>query len=216
MIDGRVEGRYRAFTCVTFRGDGFELGKPTEYGVWLADFPVQGTINNLQLYYGDPSHNFCIYVICSYHASGFIDELGALLTFNPAPRGTTVILARIGVSFISSEQACANAEEEIPDFNFDEVHSNARAQWNDLLSRVQVDTADVPRETVELFYSSVRIILHTYGDQYLYMRSFTAPTYLPPTVGALEYCIVPDLTPYRYRRKSKMEFYRAILRLILL
>lgn len=130
-------GRYRAFTCVTFRGDGFELGKPTEYGVWLADFPVQGTINNLQLYYG------------------FIDELGALLTFNPAPRGTTVILVRIGVSFISSEQACANAEEEIPDFNFDEVHSNARAQWNDLLSRVQVDTADVPRETVELFYSSL-------------------------------------------------------------
>lgn len=112
-----------------------------------------------------PSHNFCINVIYSYRASGFIDELGALLTFNPAPSGKTTILARVGVSLISSEQACANAEEEIPDFNFDEVHRNARAQWNDLLSRVQVDTTGVPKETVELFYSSVGIILHTYSDQ---------------------------------------------------
>lgn len=45
-------GRYSAFTCVTFKGDGFDLGKPTEYGAWLADFPVQGTTNILQLYYG--------------------------------------------------------------------------------------------------------------------------------------------------------------------
>lgn len=116
------------------------------------------------------SHGFCINVIGSYHASGFIDELGALLTFNPAPRGKTIVLARVGVSLISSGQACANAEEEIPDFDFDEVHRNARSQWNDLLSRVQVDTAGVPRETVELFYSSVRIIPHTYSDQYLYMQ----------------------------------------------
>ena len=53
LIDGHFKGRYSAFTCVTFKGDGFDLGKPTEYGAWLADFPVQGTINILQLYYGD-------------------------------------------------------------------------------------------------------------------------------------------------------------------
>ena len=41
--------------------------------------------------------------------------MGALFTFNPAPGGNpTSILARVGVSFISSAQACANAEEEIP------------------------------------------------------------------------------------------------------
>jgi len=116
------------------------------------------------------SHNICIEIICSYHRSGFIDELGALLTFNPAPKGKTIILARVGVSLISSEQACANAEEEIPGFNFDEIHRNARTQWNDLLSRVQVDTAGVPKETVELFYSSVRIISHMYNDQYFDMQ----------------------------------------------
>ncbi|XP_006459729.1 hypothetical protein AGABI2DRAFT_191588 [Agaricus bisporus var. bisporus H97] len=130
-------GRYSAFTCVTFKGDGFDLGKPTEYGAWLADFPILGTTNALQLY------------------SGFVDEMGALFTFSPAPSGKTTILARVGVSFISSEQACANAEEEIPDFDFEKVHSDARAQWNDLLGRVQVDATGVSKDTVQLFYSSL-------------------------------------------------------------
>ncbi|KAF8876853.1 glycoside hydrolase family 92 protein [Infundibulicybe gibba] len=131
-------GRYSAFTCVSFKGEGFTLGKPTEYGVWLADFPVRGTTNILQVYYG------------------FRDQLGALFTFPPAPSGKqTVILARVGVSLISSAQACANAEEEIPDFDFERVHQANRAQWNDLLGRVQVDTTGVPRETTELFYSSL-------------------------------------------------------------
>ncbi|RDB16520.1 hypothetical protein Hypma_002899 [Hypsizygus marmoreus] len=130
-------GRYEAFTCVSFKGDGFELGKPTEYGVWLADFPVKGTTNLLQVYYG------------------FVDQLGALFTFNPAPRGKTTVLVRIGVSFISSKQACQNAEEEIPDFGFERVRSAARQQWNDVLGRVQVDPTGVSRETIQLFYSSL-------------------------------------------------------------
>lgn len=46
------KGRYSAFTCVTFKGDGYDLGKPTEYGAWLADFPIQGSTNILQLYFG--------------------------------------------------------------------------------------------------------------------------------------------------------------------
>ncbi|KAF4613241.1 hypothetical protein D9613_010771 [Agrocybe pediades] len=131
-------GRYNAFTCVDFKAEGFTLGKPTEYGVWLSNFPVRGTTNLLQVYYG------------------FVSEMGALFTWNPAPSGKpTTILARVGVSFISSDQACANAQEEIPDFDFDSVHAANRAQWNDLLSRVQVDTTGVPLETMQLFYSSL-------------------------------------------------------------
>lgn len=150
-----MTGRYSAFTCVTFKGDGFALGKPTEYGAWLADFPILGTTNALQLYSGMRGFNNVIESMNSA-ATGFVDELGALFTFSPAPSGKTTILARVGVSFISSEQACANAEEEIPDFDFEKVHSDARAQWNDLLGRVQVDTTGVSKDTVQLFYSSVR------------------------------------------------------------
>lgn len=85
--------------------------------------------------------------------------MGALFTFSPAPAGqTTSILVRAGISFISSAQACANAEEEIPDFDFDGVHTANRAQWNELLGRIQVDTAGVALETVQLFYSSVSFV----------------------------------------------------------
>ena len=91
---------------------------------------------------------------------GFIDELGALFTFNPAPEGKpTVILARAGISFISSEQACANAEEEIPDFDFESVTSTSRAAWNDVLGRIQVDTTNVSTETIQLFYSGVSLFI---------------------------------------------------------
>ncbi|KJA21326.1 glycoside hydrolase family 92 protein [Hypholoma sublateritium FD-334 SS-4] len=131
-------GRYNAFTCVDFKAEGYTLGAPTEYGVWLSNFPVRGSTNLLQTYYG------------------FVSQMGALLTFSPAPAGgTTSILVRVGVSFISSAQACANAEEEIPDFDFEGVHAANRAQWNDVLSRIQVDSAGVDSTTVTLFYSSL-------------------------------------------------------------
>ncbi|KAL1948229.1 hypothetical protein VTO73DRAFT_12304 [Trametes versicolor] len=129
-------GRYRAFTCVDFKGDGYELGAPTEFGAWLADFPVKQTVTVTQLY------------------TSFTDQIGALFTFAPNGNSTTSILARVGVSFISSEQACANAEDEIPDFDFERVRSASRAQWNELLGRVQVDTTNVDPEIVDLFYSS--------------------------------------------------------------
>ena len=58
------------------------------------------------------------------------------------------------MSFISSDQACANAEEEIPGFNFDKVRAASRSQWSELLGRFQVDTRGVDAEIVDLFYSS--------------------------------------------------------------
>ena len=67
-------------------------------------------------------------------------------------------MARVGVSFISTDQACANAESEIPDFNFDGVRAANEAQWEELLGRFSVDTKGVSEETVELLYSSVRAL----------------------------------------------------------
>ncbi|KAH8104834.1 glycoside hydrolase family 92 protein [Cristinia sonorae] len=130
-------GRYTAFTCVDFKGDGFTLGPPTEHGMWLENFPVKNSVNVHQLY------------------QSFANQIGALLTFAPRKQGPTTILARVGVSFISAEQACSNAEEEIPKFDFDGVQKTARAAWNDILSRIQVKTENVDPETTKLFYSSL-------------------------------------------------------------
>lgn len=104
---------------------------------------------------------------------GFLSQLGALFTFNPNPdgeyqilhldekqsnkqlQGATSILVRAGISFVSTEQACANAEEEIPTFDFDGVQAAALAEWNELLGRIQVEPTGVDNDTVSLFYSSL-------------------------------------------------------------
>ncbi|KAF8832765.1 hypothetical protein HHX47_DHR1001504 [Lentinula edodes] len=95
------------------------------------------------------------YEIGSPSEYGSCGSSGALLTFQPATNGTTSILVRVGVSFISSAQACSNAEEEISDWDFERVHSDALAQWNELLGRVQVDPTGVEEEKIQLFYSSL-------------------------------------------------------------
>ncbi|KAH8112965.1 glycoside hydrolase family 92 protein [Phellopilus nigrolimitatus] len=132
-------GRYSAFACFDFRGDGYNFSAPAEYGSWLGNFPVRFTTNLQQVYFG------------------FISELGALLTFppNPSPGSTTTILARVSVSFISTDQACANAESEIPDFDFDGTLAASQSQWEDILKRVRVETENVDDDIVEMLYSSL-------------------------------------------------------------
>lgn len=88
-------------------------------------------------------------------------ETGAILGFphDPDRFSATTILARVGISLISEQQACSNGEEEIPKFDFERVRNDARAEWNELLNRVQVDTEGVDLDTTILFYSSVRPFL---------------------------------------------------------
>ncbi|KAF7966871.1 hypothetical protein HWV62_36683 [Athelia sp. TMB] len=128
-------GRYKAYTCVDFQAEGYNLTGPTEFGIFLSDFPVRYSTSIQQVYY---------------------DQLGALLTFKPAKtKKDTTILARVGVSFISSDQACANAEAEIPEFDFERTVRAAKGEWSELLGRVKVDRTGVEEEIVALFYSSL-------------------------------------------------------------
>ena len=77
-----------------------------------------------------------------------------LLRLSPMAAGEE-ILVRMGTSFISSQQACANAEEEIPDYNMTKVASSSVAQFEEILNRIRVNTTHVSNDTVKLFYSSV-------------------------------------------------------------
>lgn len=67
---------------------------------------------------------------------------------------TTAVLVRVGVSLISQDQACTNAEEEIPAFDFAGVQKTSFDTWDELLGRIKVGTQGVNSEIVELFYSS--------------------------------------------------------------
>tara|TARA_R110002060_G_scaffold57397_2_gene67642 strand:- start:360 stop:1496 length:1137 start_codon:yes stop_codon:yes gene_type:complete len=76
---------------------------------------------------------------------------GAWTQFHPPPNNQ--ILARVGVSFISTEKACQNAEAEIPDFGFDKVQSAAQDTWREKLSVIEVDATGVSEELQTVFWS---------------------------------------------------------------
>jgi len=58
---------------------------------------------------------------------------GAFVRFQNPGEG---ILARVGVSMVSSAQACSSAETEIPNFDFEDTKSAAEAIWRTKLSPI--------------------------------------------------------------------------------
>lgn len=72
-----------------------------------------------------------------------------------APEKNGQIIARVGVSFISTDQACKNGEKEIPDFDFDGVHSAAQQAWADSLGVVEVVPGGVNNSLQTTFWSGL-------------------------------------------------------------
>ncbi|MFY9588899.1 MAG: GH92 family glycosyl hydrolase [Actinomycetota bacterium] len=66
------------------------------------------------------------------------DGAGGYVTFD-ATKDRTVLI-KVGISFVSRENALANLDDEIPGtaFPFDELHARTRAAWNDALHAIEV------------------------------------------------------------------------------
>jgi hypothetical protein len=84
----------------------------------------------------------------------FWDDAAVLLQLTPLAENEQ-ILVRMGMSFISADQACSNAEAEIPDFDFDVVFQSSVSQFEGILNRIRVDSTNVTDDVLSLFYSSV-------------------------------------------------------------
>ncbi|KAB8074024.1 glycosyl hydrolase family 92-domain-containing protein [Aspergillus leporis] len=78
---------------------------------------------------------------------------GAFVRFN-SPTDNTV-LARVGLSFISSEQACSNAESEIPNFDFNSTRSIAVDLWTKKLAPIRVSRTGINSSFLTTFYSGI-------------------------------------------------------------
>ena len=87
------------------------------------------------------------------HDDGNQVPAGAWVQFQ-APKHNQ-ITARIGLSFISSEQACENAEREIPMFEFNDVKRAAESAWRSKLSSIQVDNTGVSTSLQKTFWSGL-------------------------------------------------------------
>ncbi|MFA4979686.1 MAG: GH92 family glycosyl hydrolase, partial [Sphingobacterium sp.] len=79
------------------------------------------------------------------------NHAGAVVGFSPLKRGEKVT-ARIASSFISFEQAEINLKE-VKSKTFQQVVDEGKAQWNEILGRVQVEDPNIDR--LRTFYSSL-------------------------------------------------------------
>jgi predicted alpha-1,2-mannosidase len=60
---------------------------------------------------------------------------------------------RVGISYISNDQARRNLEQEIPSWNFNQTEAKARDEWNKVLGAVQVQGGTEKQKTI--FYTAM-------------------------------------------------------------
>lgn len=63
----------------------------------------------------------------------------AMVTFKGSP---DQVKMKVGISYTSNENATLNISEELPGWDFQKVVTDAKSEWNQLLSRISVTTSD--------------------------------------------------------------------------
>lgn len=128
-------GTYRAYFCVDISG-----GEVFDSGVYVNS--RAGT---------EPQE---LFVTRGFNL--FYLQAGGFLRLQRPADG--VVTARMGMSFVSNEQACANAEEEIPGpapYDFDGIRKQAEDEWREKLSVVQVAPGGVSQDLQETFWTAL-------------------------------------------------------------
>ncbi|KAI0389667.1 family 92 glycosyl hydrolase [Xylariaceae sp. FL0594] len=132
FVSSFSQGQYSAYFCTDFAGSEI-----FDNGIF-ANSRASADVKKLTI---------------SRSINGYPLPGGAFVRFESAAKPVT---ARVGLSFISSEQACSNAESEIPGFDFDSVQSAATEAWRKKLSPIVVSTGGgVDQNQVKNFYSGI-------------------------------------------------------------
>ncbi|TFK44237.1 glycoside hydrolase family 92 protein [Crucibulum laeve] len=130
---------YQAFACYDLLDGGKQ--KLSEWGVWTGD-----TVGLDAKGLGLTHLNLTLNLI------GGIYQSGALFSYEDQ---STPINIRVGVSFRSTDQACANAESEIGTASFEDIQGRAKVLWQEKLSKIEIDVPNTPANVTEMLYSSL-------------------------------------------------------------
>jgi putative alpha-1,2-mannosidase len=127
-------GSYVSYFCADFVGAAVK-----DSGIWVND---RAGIEPQELFV---TRGFNLFYL----------QAGGFMRFRRPEDGTVTV--RVGVSFISSEKACENAEKEIPhpEDDFDTLTKRAESAWRDKLSPVSVQAGGVGEDFLESFWSGV-------------------------------------------------------------
>lgn len=93
------------------------------------------------------NHNF----IDDNEAQIIDSSIGSVLNFNLNENEELII--KVGISYVSSENAKLNLETEIPDWDFDRVKEEAQRKWEKQLGRIIVE--DNNSENLVKFYTAI-------------------------------------------------------------
>ena len=82
---------------------------------------------------------------------------GEYVTFDTTTN--QVVLARVGISYVSVSNAAANADAEIPDWDFNGTRAETYAAWNGLLGRVRIGGGTLDQQH-EFYTALYHCLLH--------------------------------------------------------
>jgi len=126
-----AQGYYTAYFCADFSG---------------------GSVRDNGIYVNTRASNDVQDLTISRSINGYPLPGGAFVRFEDASQP---VMARVGISMISSKQACSNAEKEIADFDFEGTKKAAEDIWREKLGRIEVDSDGVDPSLVTNFYSGI-------------------------------------------------------------
>lgn len=102
------------------------------------------------------------------------ENVGAYFTFDT--KANEQILVEVGVSYVSIENARLNLETESNQFDFEKTKSDASKDWNEALSRIQVEGGTDDQKTIfytALYHTQIHPnIINDVNGQYPAMESF--------------------------------------------
>ena len=124
---------------------------PKQAGYWKKQREMKGVEAEWDVYSG----KYKLYTKYDREMSG--DDIGVWFKYDTEEG--EVIEVKMGVSFVSIENARLNMNTEQPDFNFDKVRAVAGKMWNDDLSRVMVEGGTNDDKTI--FYTAMyHLLIH--------------------------------------------------------
>jgi putative alpha-1,2-mannosidase len=127
------EGTYNIHVCVDFHGAEIrDTGSWTNRSAEVGQSTVSVTANS------------------SYPASQY--SAGTFVRF-ASVSADDAISARVGVSFMSVEQACSNGEKEQPDFDFEQTRAAAESAWRKKMDVITIDAEGASTELQKVFWS---------------------------------------------------------------
>lgn len=123
-----------------------KFSKPaTKYGVWKTPKTYKGAEAEWMPYNGKPR------LMEGYSKEVIGDSIGSYFTYHFEK--PTQVEVKIGVSYVSIENARENLEQETQDFSFEAIHQQAEAHWEQQLSKIKVEGGTEDDKTI--FYTAL-------------------------------------------------------------